>query len=126
MPKSNKKDTNPRGRGNPTKYRPEFCEQLVEHMSKGHSFESFASTINVNRDSLYEWVKNHTDFSDAKKRAVDKNLEFMEGLGLQAMQGHIPNFNVGVWCFFMKNVHRWKDKHELSLDEDLTVEVLVK
>ena len=33
------KERNPVGR--PTKYKPEYCEMLIEHMSEGLSFESF-------------------------------------------------------------------------------------
>lgn len=92
---------------------------LINHMSKGHSFESFGAVIDVARSTIYLWEKEHPEFSDAKKKAIDKNLLYMESLGLEGMwcvtekegnRVHTKSLNTGVYCFFMKNVHRWKDK----------------
>lgn len=97
---------------------------LIDHMGEGHTFESFAAVIDVHRDTLYEWAKKIPEFSDAKKRALDKNLLFMEKLGLEGMWSekhfdektgrctYTRSLNTGVYCFFMKNVHSWKDKPE--------------
>jgi hypothetical protein len=52
--------------GRPTKYRKKFCDELVDHMSNGYSFDSFAGTIKVSAMVLYDWCKAHTEFADAK------------------------------------------------------------
>lgn len=115
--------------GAPSKYKPEYCQQLIEHMAEGLSFESFAGIIEVNRDSLYEWIKVHQEFSDAKKIAVDKSLHFWEKLGLNNIinisesesQGEgfgrssSRSLNSSVWIFNMKNRFGWRDKQP---DED--------
>ena len=36
-----------RSGGHPTKYQPEYCETLIEHLGAGYSFESFA-VVNYN------------------------------------------------------------------------------
>jgi hypothetical protein len=74
-------------RGRPSKYKPEYCEQIIAHMAQGFSFESFAGAISVDRDSLYEWVKRFPAFSDAKKLAFAKCLLHFEMLGKAAMEG---------------------------------------
>ena len=53
--------------GRPTKYRKEYCEQLVEWMREGKSFWTFASTIPCSIDTICEWTHQHEEFSEAKK-----------------------------------------------------------
>ena len=53
--------------GRPTKYRPEYCDQVVEHMAQGKSLTSFASRIGVSTDCLYDWIATNADFSYAVK-----------------------------------------------------------
>lgn len=118
--------------GRPTTYDEKYCEMLVEHMAKGFSFESFASVTDTCKDTLYEWVKVHEEFSDAKKRATEKCRLFWESIGIQ----HIINretmtrdedgnttvektsLNSAAWIFNMKNrfKNEWKDKQEIEGD----------
>ena len=106
--------------GRPTKYKQEYCQMLIDHMSTGLSFESFAAVIKVNRDSLYEWEKVHPDFSDAKKIGLDNCLLFWEKLGInniintseslgQGMSSS-KSLNASVYIFNMKNRFKWRDK----------------
>lgn len=94
------KDKGYKKRGAKTKYREEYCEQLVEHMAKGFSFESFAATVDVDRDTIYEWAKVHPEFSDAKKRGIVKSLLRFEALALANMTN--KNFNTTSWIYQMK------------------------
>lgn len=105
--------------GRPTKYKPEYCQELVEHMAKGFSFASFAADIDVNQDTLHEWAKVHDEFSDAKKRAFDKCLRFWEDLGVRAAQGLVQNFNAAAWIFNMKNRFRWTDRQDINTKMDV-------
>lgn len=63
---------------NVTKYKEEYCEQLIKHMSMGYSFDSFGSDIKVGRQTLYDWVKRHKEFAEAKKIAHAEALKFFE------------------------------------------------
>lgn len=80
-------ETNPNGR--PTKYKAEYCQQLIEHMKAGGSFESFASKCDVHWDSLYEWVKVHQDFSEAKKIGMSKLLAYDEQIARVGVTGQL-------------------------------------
>lgn len=102
--------------GRPSKYRDTYCDLLIAHMSQGLSFESFASTAQVNRDTLYSWCQHHADFSDAKKRGEAVSLLFWERLGIDASQGRLPGFSAAAWIFNMKNRFGWRDKQR---DEEL-------
>lgn len=68
-------DWNP---GRPTKYKPEYCMQLMQHLKLGRSFDSFAAEILVNPDTLYEWAKTNRDFSEAKKIGETLSLKYWE------------------------------------------------
>lgn len=100
--------------GRPTKFREEYCEMLIEHMSKGLSYESFSATCNTHRDTLYHWETIHPSFSDAKKEGNEKRLAFYEKLGLKGMTGKIEKFSAAMWIFYMKNVHKWTDRQDVQ------------
>lgn len=78
-------------------------------MSSGLSFESFASVAGVHRDTLYEWLAKHREFSDAKKRGEALSLRQWEQLGIDGMLGKVKGFNATIWIFNMKNRFRWRD-----------------
>lgn len=100
--------------GQPTRYDPTYCAQLVAHMSGGLSFAAFAAKIGVCRDTLYEWASKHRAFSDAKKRGEAASLLWWEQLGQAAALGIQIKSNDGkttidgkkvspaLWIFTMK------------------------
>lgn len=101
--------------GRPSKYKPEFCEMLIEHMKTGLSFESFAPTVDVASSQLYEWEKKHPEFQEAKKRAFDWSRLFWEQTGIQGLWGNkLVTFNSTVWIFNMKNRFGWRDVSEVN------------
>lgn len=104
--------------GRPVKYKPEYCEMLIEHRKQGFSFESFAATISVHRDTLYEWVKVYPDFSDAKKRAKDVSLQVYEKIGIGMALGKIKGDSTA-WLFLLKNQHPDKYSNEPSNMDDI-------
>lgn len=75
--------------GRPTDYDPAFCDQLINHMRGGGSFESFGGVVRHNRDTLYEWTKVHPEFSDAKKIGTCLSLLFYENMGKAMATGQI-------------------------------------
>lgn len=55
-------------RGRPTKYKPEYCESVVEHMRDGKSLSSFAGKVGVARDTISEWCSEYPEFSAAVQK----------------------------------------------------------
>lgn len=98
------------GLGRPTKYLEKYCEELIDHMTEGHSFESFAGTIKVSFDTLYEWLKVHPEFSEAKKIGHGANLKTMETLALT------DGMKCAKWIFTMKNRYpaMYRDRQEIQ------------
>jgi len=100
--------------GAPCKYKPEYCELLKEHMGAGYSFETFAATIDVSKDTLYQWAKDFPDFSDAFDKSRVKCQMYWEKTGINGVNGKIRHFNGAVWAFWMKNRFQWHDNVKLE------------
>lgn len=84
--------------GRPTKYRKEFCKQLIEHMAEGFSFESFAGTVDTHRAVVHEWVKRHEEFSEAKKEGDAKARIWWEKLHRRCAATGEGNATMIVWA----------------------------
>jgi len=60
---------------------------LVEHMSKGHSFESFGAVVNVGRKTLYDWADNNPEFKEAKELGDEKVTYLIEQVLICHLRG---------------------------------------
>jgi transposase len=100
--------------GRPTKYKPEYCELLVEHLKQGYSFETFGAIAGVFKEALYDWVAKYPEFSNAKKEGTLLGQHFWEKMGTAGAMGKIQGFNVTAWIFNMKNRYNWRDKRDID------------
>jgi len=64
----------------PTKYKRAFCKIAEDYLAQGYSKEACAGELGVSRDTLYEWIKRHTEFSDSIKKGEAKGLAWYEKL----------------------------------------------
>lgn len=112
---------NPGGR--PSKYDTKYCQMLIDHMSQGLSYETFAGLIGVTRDCLYKWEQKHDEFLYSKKVGKEKMLLLLEKIGLKAMTGGIDGFNASTWIFTMKNKAGWSDKVEEKTESSNRIKV---
>lgn len=62
-------DEEKRGPGQPTLYRPEYCDLVIEEMAKGYSLGAFAGTVGVSRATINVWMAQHPEFLEATSRA---------------------------------------------------------
>lgn len=53
--------------GRPSKYDPAFCEQVVPFMADGYSVAALAGHLGVAVSTVYLWMEEHQEFSDAVK-----------------------------------------------------------
>ena len=100
--------------GRPTDYRPEYCEQLIEHMAQGFSYQSFAGVIRKGVKTLYRWEEAHPEWLEAKEIAEAASRKWWDERGLDAVRGLCEGFNATVWVFTYKNRFGWRDKQELT------------
>lgn len=107
------------GHGN-SKYKPEYCEQIIEHMRNGDSAISFAKSIDVCMDTITEWKNKHSEFSAAYKKAKAYCEEHWIKEGQKGMWNHKdgPTLNTGVWAFFMKCRFGWNDRPEIKVSSN--------
>lgn len=110
--------------GRPTKYRPEYCQEIIDFMAEGYSKEAFAGEIDVYVDAIYRWIKKYKAFSKAVKKAEAKCRLHWEELGhdmVVAGQG-----NATVWIFNMKNRFNWRDRSEdEETDKTVTFKIVL-
>ena len=122
--------------GQPTKYKPEYCQQLIDYFSieplgvireqetigaEGNKyvsrrlpqrfpwFEGFARKIGVHRNTLKNWCNEHPEFAEAYETAKDLQREFLVDIGLSGATS--ASFAI----FTMKNVCGWRDERDLKL-----------
>lgn len=99
-------------RGRPTKYEPEHGERIIELMAEGLSLTAAAAELNVCRDTVYEWAKQHPEFSDSKNLGSAKRQLFLERRLLSATDGPVVTSSI----FALKNAapDDWRDKTEVE------------
>lgn len=87
--------------GRPTKFRPQFCLDLVEHMKKGGAFESFAGTVGVSFQTLYAWRNEYPDFLEAYQRGQALAFQTWEQIGMKGMlkPGTVQS---SIWMYNMR------------------------
>lgn len=122
--------------GQPTKYKPEYCQQLIDYFSieplkivaeqkiigtEGGKyvsrrlpqrfpwFEGFARKIGVHRNTLKNWCAEHPEFAEAYDTAKDLQREFIVDVALSGAAP--PSFAI----FTMKNICGWRDERDLKL-----------
>ena len=103
--------------GRPSKFKPEYCKLLEEHLALGHSFDSFLPDDVQSVQSPYRWLENIPEFRDAKKRGETKGRKTWENIGMAGATGKIKFFNVTAWIFIMKNRFGWRDNINISFQE---------
>lgn len=93
----------------PTKYRKNFPEKLVKHMSQGLSFDAFGGVVKASGATLEKWVERYPKFKEAKREGEHALKCTLEKLGLAISSGKLPSSKPAAWIFTMKNLAGWRD-----------------
>ena len=81
--------------GRPSKYKPEFCERVIELAKEGCGWADYAAEFEIDRTTLYDWAAAHEDFSTALSRAKVLEQQWWERAGRSGMMA--DKFNALVW-----------------------------
>jgi hypothetical protein len=110
----------------PTKYQSEFCQQIIDHCSKGMSVSSFGAVCNTTRDNLYAWAEQYPEFNYAMKRARLKTQSWWEEKLISHAARGASGGQVAATIFALKNFgpddfrerieHTGKDGAALALE----------
>ena len=106
----------PKVLGRPTKYDPKYCEEVIEFMAKGFSFEAFAGHIGAHKDTLYEWVKKYPEFSASLNRLKRLQKEQLSNDGVYGGK----DVNPTIVKLLLQNNHGMKERNDVTTnDKDL-------
>lgn len=119
-----KKKPAPKPIGRPTKYKPEYCNQLIDFFNKPivdstgspHDpifLSAFGRSIGVCHDTLIEWTNVYPAFSEAYREA--KHLQ-MEMIATNAVQ---DRYNGSFAWRMVQNLCGWRDKQDI--DQNITL-----
>jgi len=116
-----------------SKYKPEYCKQLIEHMSKGLSYDTFAAEVEVSRQALYRWENVHDEWREAKDIAFSKAQIWWERVGIEGLwnenfgQGQgSKTLNAAIWIFNMRNRFGWRnDPIEVTKEQSAPVHLVL-
>ena len=134
--------------GRPTKYKKEYCEQIVAYFRDFEMFDEipvdkqdkegnvstsmkqiparppsltkFATSINVSRETLHEWKRTHKEFSDAFGQAKKIYEDVMVDGAITGL------YNAFFTKLVMSNRFDWKEKSETKVSVDETLSGLLK
>ena len=116
--------------GRPTKYKPEYCEQLVEHMKQGKSFWTFAAIIDVAWDTLTDWTHRHPEFLAAKRRGRVHEMEWWDNLHRRCAATGEGNMTGIVWAQKNKFPAHYKERapkgqQQIQLNASMDIKQLI-
>lgn len=100
--------------GRPSKYDPDFCDQVILDAELGFSLSAFAGGIRVDRDTITEWRRVHPEFDQACKVAKLVRARFLE-TGI--MKEDIPGPAMNARKFALVNCAEddWREKQAIEL-----------
>ena len=102
---------------NTIKYKPEYCDKLIDHMRQGKTYTSFAKLVKVRPATLIDWEREYPDFNNAKSEAFLLRKDFFEGKFVEIALGQDPNAKMaqpGMLIFMMKNINNWAEKNDVT------------
>jgi hypothetical protein len=118
-----------RGRGQPTKYDPTFCDQAIDLGRQGYSREMIAAEFNVCWNTLLNWMDAHPDFLEAMEFAKMLEMVYFEKTALTHMieQPQGAKLNTSLWSRSMAArfpaKYRENSKVEVSGKDDKAIQV---
>lgn len=98
----------------PTKYKPEFCDQAYDFMREGYSTKAFAGHIGVSLSTVYKWMDEHEEFSEAIKAAQAAGAWWWERTLRQVASTGDGNASAAIFGVKNRSQEEWKDKQELD------------
>ena len=99
-----------------SKYRPEYCQMLIDHMAGGLSWQCFCGVVGVACATTKLWLETHNEFAQAKAIGEGQSRLYWEKLGKLGSLGQIKDFNATIFIFTMKNRFNWSDRTDLKID----------
>lgn len=106
--------------GQPTKYDPKFCKEVIELGAKGKSITQIAFALKIAKKTIYNWADAHEEFLHSIEEARDLAQGWWEDQGHENL--HNKNFQARLWEKNMQARFRndWLVRTETVAKIDLT------
>lgn len=105
--------------GRPSKYNPAFCDLVDEYLrTTGYDqkhlpkIESFAIMLDVNKSTLYEWAKEHPEFSNALDKIMKRQAEQLIDDGIYGGK----EVNATIVKLLLQNNHGMRERQDVTSD----------
>lgn len=96
----------------PTKYDPKFCDEAREMMADGYSTKAFAGYIGVSLSTVYKWMEENPEFSEAIKSAQAAGAFWWEKTLKHVASTGEGNASAAIFGVKNRSQEEWKDKVE--------------
>ena len=112
--------------GRPSKYEthvlPRF-DEIEDWCRNGATDKEIAERLGIGRDTMIEYKKEFSDFSDILKRTKD----IVDGQVENALLQNALNGNITAQIFWLKNrrPNKWRDKVELKDEDNINSKVII-
>lgn len=108
-------------RGRPTKYKPEYCQVVIDDAIRGHSLTATAALIGVDRSLFGDWCAVHPDFLLAVSHAKGIRLRSFESDFIDMKQNGGDNVRFQAVKLGMMNVAPDEYKEKISSEATITI-----
>jgi len=94
-----------------SKYKEEYCVQLLDHCAEGRSIESFSAKINSIPEALAYWANKHVEFEVCLRVAYWKSFYWWEDQAIKDQDAikEFKTLNPQLYLAVMKNRFKWRD-----------------
>ena len=106
--------------GRPTDYKHEYCERVSNFLADGYSVAAFAGSIPVAKSTVYKWMEEHPDFSDAVKTGQARAVLFWEKQNINLAQTGEGNATAIIFGLKNRAPEEWRDKQEVAQTVSVT------
>ena len=108
-------ETAERGPGQPTKYRPEYCQQVIDWGKEGKSIEWMCAELGVVYNTLVgSWPKLDPDFAEALELSQLYALKWWEDKGQDGIASRDFNANLYSRSMAARFPNKWREATRLE------------
>lgn len=108
--------------GQPTKYKKEYCSEVVELGKQGKSVAQMCAHFDISRQTIDNWAAANPEFLDALTRARTHMQAVLEALAFDGLSNR--EFNAALWKTTMQARFRedYTERKEISGPEGGPIE----
>lgn len=108
------------GAGRPSKYKKEYCKEIIPFMAAGESHVQFAAKIGVSKDTINEWKRQYPEFSAALNEGLMKCEAYWEKV-MQAKTVTKTEGSNSLLVFYMKNRFKWTERVAQEVNQSTSI-----